>query len=156
MTQRTTQQTTKHLLSHVDLYATYPNKDKVTKEEFRLVLKYFHNLLRKKIIYEGKVFALPLHLGMLGVFSRSPTKWRIFDYQYYKETGIKAFRINMHSDALTASVRKITNENIPVKNQNKLVSKAFKFEACRAFNRELAKAIRNENTIGLYTQYELR
>lgn len=69
-----TRQTTKQLKTYIDLYESYPQKDKVSKEEFRLILKYFHNLLRKSMIYEGKLYTLPFHLGEVGVFSRKPTK----------------------------------------------------------------------------------
>ena len=108
------------------------------------------------MIYEGKLYTLPFHLGEVGVFSRKPTKWKIFNFQHYKDTGQKIPRLNLHSQELTASVKRRVKGSLLGLGMYQPILHAFKFEACRAFNRELSKAISNENTIGLYTEYELR
>jgi len=156
MTQQTTQTIPKQLKTHVDLYKTFTRKEELTVAEFRLILKYFHNLWRKSIIYEGKIYALPLYLGSLGIMARKPTKHKIMNYQHYKETGIKAYRLNLHAQGLIASVKRIVHQTMLVKNMHWEIAVAYRFEACRNFNREIAKAIRDKNTIGLYQEYELR
>lgn len=108
------------------------------------------------MIYEGKIYLLPFMLGALGVISRKPVQWKIFDYQHYKETGQKVPRLNLHSSELTAAVRRIPAATAFIKDSVKMVLSATKFDACRAFNRELSRAIKNENTIRLYTEYALR
>jgi hypothetical protein len=118
MTRATTWSTTKQLKTYIDLYQEFDRKDEVTKEEFRLILKYFHNIMRKSIIYEGKIYALPLYLGSLGILSRKPTKYKIMDYQHYKETGIKAYRLNLHADGLIAGVKRIPHMTIKVKDMH--------------------------------------
>lgn len=149
-------QTIKRLKGAGDLYKTFSGKDQLSATEFRLILKYFHKLLRHSLIYDGKTYLLPKHLGWLGVRSRIPTKYGIMNFQIYKETGLKLPRTNNHADGRIARlVREVLSFN-PVKGLNPHVLRAFKFEACRGLNRELAQAIMNENTISLYKEHELR
>jgi len=156
MTVQTTLKTRSRLVSHVDMYKTFQYKDEVSNIEFRYILKYFNNLLRKSLIYEGKIYTLPYMMGALGVLSRKPTKWKIFDYQHYKETGDKVPRLNLHSSELTAAIRRIPPQGAAAKDTVKFTIYASKFDGCRGLNRELSRAIKNENTIRLYTEYALR
>lgn len=150
------QPTTRQLRTHTDLYKTFPLKDQLTGHEFRLILKYFHNLLRKSIIYEGKIYTLPYHLGFLGILSRFPIDNKIRNYQHYKETGQKVNRLNLHSQGRTARVHRIITVGTLTTEMYPAILRAFKFEACRSMNREMTKAITNENTMALYLEYELR
>lgn len=153
---KTTSATPKLYRTFIDLYETFEDKDKLTKAEFRLILKLFHNLLRRSMIYEGKVYQLPNFLGTLGVYKKVlKDSFKIFNYQHYKETNEKIYVSNAHSNRSYA-VFKLTAPLLTFQKVNPVVQKAFFFKACRHMNRELAKAIKTENTINRYFDYELR
>lgn len=103
---KTTSATPKLYRTFTDLYETFEDKDKLTKAEFRLILKLFHNLLRRSMIYEGKVYQLPYFLGTIGIYRRTlKDSFKVFNYQHYKETNEKIYVPNTHSDRSYAIFR---------------------------------------------------
>lgn len=146
-----TPKTTKFLNNHKDFYKAYPLKDEVSSEEFRLILKMFFNLLRKSMIYEGKVYKLPAGLGLFGIFGKKPKK-AMFDYQFYKETGVKRNLTNLHSEQKCFGIRWLPMQQV---GQSFKLDYTFTFKATRAFQRELAKALKTENIAHLYYSDEV-
>ena len=118
--------------------------------EFRLILKMFFNLVRKSMIFEGKTYKLP-GIGTFGIFGKV-SKAPMFDYQFYKETGIKKNLSNFHSEQKSFAIRWLPTKQV---GQVYKLDYSFTFKANRTFQRELAKALKTENITHLYYSDEV-
>lgn len=131
-----------------DLYEAFPNKDEIPYHEYRLILKTFNYLFVKSMIESGKVYYIPGHLGVMGIF-RVPVAGRgVFDYKLYGETGVKVWKKNLHSSSYTA--RFIWMLRYPRAILPKHILTAFKWEAPRFWKRYLAREIKEKNAINRY------
>ena len=99
-TQPTTPKTRKLVSTYVEMYAAFEEKALVSKNEYRLILKYFNNLLRKCLVKNAEVFNLPYSIGTLGVSSAPPPRpnSKPLDFQHYKETGEKRVLMNLNTE----------------------------------------------------------
>lgn len=132
----------------IDLYNQYPEKDSITKQEFKLVLRTFNYLLMQSIIETGKLYYLPNNLGVIGVF-RIPVIGRgVFDYQLYKKEGIKVWKKNLHSSSYSA--RFMWRHKYPRSLLPFHILRSYRWEAPRYWKRHLAKCIKDKNSINLY------
>jgi hypothetical protein len=136
--------TTKYLANWASIYETYPNKDLVTRAEFRLILKVFHNLLCEAI-FEGKVFKLPFGAGVFGITKALNTK-KSMDYTRYNETNEAQEYRNHHSEGYSVKSLWIRN-NPPV-----FLKRTFKFRLQRGKARHLAQLIKNHGYIYKYRE----
>ncbi len=143
--------TTKYLNNYKDFYEAYPHKDNVSPQEFRLILKMFFNLLKHSMIHEGKIYKFPSGVGIVGIFNVNAKK-QMFDYQLYKSTGVKRNLRNLHSEEKCFGIKWITTPQVgqPYKFEH-----THSFKASRRFQRDLAKAIKNDNTSHLYQDNEV-
>lgn len=134
-----------------DIYEVYPDKDKISFSDFKLISKTFFHLLTKSMVDEGKVYYLPPKLGTLGIYKTAKTK-KMIDYDLYKKTGIKANIQNRHShghmgkfywQTIWPRYRVSTLENPTI----------FRYKAPRYLSRYLAKQIKENNTISKYYDF---
>jgi len=98
------QKTIKLVKNYSDTFNDYENKYDISKADFKKILYAFNTLLAASTVTEGKVYKMPYTLGFLGVFKKPLVGKGIFDYQLWKETGIKRFKKNPHSANLVAQV----------------------------------------------------
>lgn len=136
--------TTKYLANWASIYENYPNKDLVTRSEFRLILKVFHNLLCDAI-FEGKVFKLPFGAGVFGI-SKTINKKANIDYTKYNDTKSYQEYRNHHSEGYVVKSLWIRN-NPPI-----FLKSTFKFRLQRGKARKLAKLIKDEGYIYKYRE----
>lgn len=119
--------------------------------QFRLIQKTFFHLLRKAMLYEGRVFKFPEGIGTIGVFWTGKEK-RYYNFQHYKETGEKIYIRNAHSDKKQFGIKYVAGDKFQAEIP---LSFLFKFKANRGFARELAQALKVKNTSSLYIPYEI-
>lgn len=154
-TQRTTQKTPRLVSMYVDMYEAFEDKDKVTKHEYRLILKYFNNLLKKSLIYDGAAYALPYGIGRLGISSLikpRDSNMKVYDFQHYKETGEKRVIMNLNTEG---RIMKVVLRAKP--NQlffNTYTRYLYKFKPARGLMRGIAKAIKEGLPANKYYSYE--
>jgi len=141
-----TRKTPKYLWNFVNLYETFPQKDKISKDSFRIILKMFNNLLLNSMIETGKVYKLGTAFGYLGVFTFP--SYKQFDYQHFKLTGEKRNMANLHADELVAQVRFRQAINSPI------TGTVYRFRVARDPARKLAQLIKHQNYIKKYFSYE--
>ena len=84
-------------LTHVDTFNTYNNKYNISKADFEVITRTFFTILGRNIIETGNVYKLPHRTGTLSIRKRPVFGRGTFDYQLFKETGIKRYRQNNHS-----------------------------------------------------------
>lgn len=131
-----------------DIYESYPNKGKVTKAEFKLVLKTFNYLLVKSMVEEGKIYQLPKRMGAMGIFKLPVAGRGVFDYKLFHLDGTKVWKKNLHSSSYAAQFKwKLLFPRTDLPSQ---VSRVFKWHATRYWRRYLATQIKEKNTINLY------
>lgn len=80
-----------------DTFRTYKNEHNLTKAEYKLIVFTFFTLFAQDLAVTGKVYRLPRKLGTLSIRKKSLHGRGYFDYQLYKETGIKRYIQNNHS-----------------------------------------------------------
>jgi hypothetical protein len=98
------------------------------------------------MIYEAKTYAIPKSLGAIGI-RKQPTHGRgVFDYKLYRETGIKRYHYNNHSEQFTTILYWDQHSG---RMKDNLVC-TFKLAPNRLFSRELAKHIKTTNAINKY------
>lgn len=150
-TQQTMLKTIKLRHKCIHFYDNFEHKDKISKTEYRLITKTFLNLLRKSMLYEGKVYKLPEGIGMIGIFMTGQEK-NYYNFQHYKETGQKIPIRNRHTERKQFGIKYVPGDkyisSVPL-------NFVFKFKANRSFARELAAALKSKNTSSLYLPYEL-
>jgi len=89
--------TTKYLANWLTLYELFPDKDQIPKEQFRLVLRLFHNLVCREI-FNGRFVKLPQGAGILGCFKKQAP---IPDYVLLDKHDIRANMKNLHTEGYT-------------------------------------------------------
>ena len=143
--------TRKLVSNYTDMYEAFPHKDKVTRHEYRLILKMFNTILRKTLIYTGSGFKLPYGIGNIGITS-SPGSRKIFDYQHYKETGEKRNLVNLHTEG---KVLKVVLRATPNRLHFEFRTRClYKFKAHRHMLRELAAAVKSVLSVHKFLTYE--
>jgi len=131
----------------LESYATFNRKDLVTLDEYKKVVNTFFITLCKRIILEGKIYRLPYKLGMIGVLKHVPVYSRWVDWTETVKEGRMIKRSNFHSDNYMAKVYWKTTfpiVTIPV------IPSYWEFRLNRDSKRELARSIRDNNTIHKY------
>ena len=147
---RLPKQSNKVYYSEVDIYKTFPDKDKVSLYDYKLISQTFFYLLMSSIIKDGKVYQLPFGLGTLSVRKRPVIGRGVFDYHLYQKEGIKLWKKNLHSEQFAATI--FWDTRWPRYSINN-AGHVFRFSATRHFNRELSHTIKQENTINKYYDY---
>jgi len=143
---RRTREESSNYLSLYTTYKTYKNETKLTRLEYGLILKVFFYTFVHELILSSKAFVLPSRLGVIGI-RKVPTHGRgFFDYKLYRETGIKRYKQNNHSEQLVARVYWHQAYN---RMRDKLVC-IFKLSPVRELTRNLSKHIKNNNAISQY------
>jgi hypothetical protein len=91
-------------VTELDAFATYDNKHNISAYDFKLILKTFFCALQYDMIHTGTGYTLPYHLGNLSVRKKPLGKSSrgLFDFQYFKETGLKRWIKNNHSSQYVA------------------------------------------------------
>lgn len=132
-------------LGYHDIYKTIERED-IHKDTFLLVNKIFFILLSKSMIQKGNIYKLPYRLGYTYIGKRRSGKKKILDYAHYKKTGEMIFRKTSQADNYIAFF------NWDKKGQvaNWSFKNTIKFTPVRSNKKELTKAIRQNNTMGLY------
>lgn len=150
----TTRKTRKLVSTYVDMYKAFEGKDKISKNEYRLILKYFNNLIRKSLLYDALAYTLPYSVGVLGISSAHQRESRNLplDFQHYKETGEKRSLLNLSTDGRVLKILIRPKENKLY--FNSATRRIFNFKAARGFTRELAKVIKNGQSVYKYHSYE--
>lgn len=153
-TQQTTPKTRKLVSTYIDMYEAFEGKDQLSKNEYRLILKYFNNLLRRSILYDAAAYNLPYSVGILGVSSAPPPRpdHKPLDFQHYKETGEKRHLMNLNTEGrILKVILKPKKNNLYFSDITRGI---FKFKASRAALRELAKIIKGGQSVHKYHSYE--
>lgn len=117
-----------------------------------LIIKVFFKTLTYSTINSGKVYYVPNKLGIIGIAKRRTVGRGAFDYQLYKEQGLKVWRKNTHSGMYAAKIFWKTifpRFNVKTIYPNNI----FKFTPCREYSRYLSKQIKEQNTISKYYDY---
>ncbi len=135
----------KAYLTLSDLYEHFPDKEEVPLEQYKLILKTFNYTMVKSMIEEGKVYLLPNKLGALGIMKQRVFGRGVFDYNLYKKEGIKVWKKNLHSSSYAA--RFTWDQRV---HRTVLTDNIYKWDPPRDWKRELAKQIKENNTISLY------
>lgn len=141
------QKTTKLNSTTIDWFDIYANIHSLSKNEFRLILKTFNYLLAKAVL-EGKHYYLPHACGTISIRKRKQHNKPSIDYQLFKETGLRVKKRNLHTDGYVASI--IWKVAMPHRVVDTSLISIFKFKPARAFNRTLAKLIKEKNYMHKY------
>lgn len=129
------------------MYAEYPNPHNLSKGDIRLIMDTFHYMLMHDIIENGTCYILPFELGELTVV-RIPVHGRgVFDYQLFKDTGIKRYHKNNNS-AQEVAIFKWKKKFPFYRNLPK--GKVYMFKASRFWKRYLAKRMKSDKSIFTY------
>lgn len=131
------------LLEHT--FKEYENKNKISKEEYKLIIKTFFYILAQEMMRTGKIYSLPKSIGTIGIF-KFKNKHKILDYKYYRQTGERRVIKNMHSEGFAAKIHWLQHSLRRVEP----TACAFKLVPARSYSRELAKYIKEENSIAKY------
>lgn len=134
-----------------DLYGDYPNPHNLSKEEIKLILDTFHFSLMKDMIDTGTAYILPFQLGLLGVFRVGVYGRGVFDYQLYKDTGIKRYHRNNGTNQEVAVFKWIRTFG---HYSSKLRHSVYNFKASRHWKRYIAKRMKENNSILSYYYYD--
>lgn len=142
----------KHRLTLIDIYKAYPyNEDRLsayycTKNEFVDINKMFLFLLTSYLIESGESYKFPGGLGNIKIRKRKARMDQQFiDFKKTRSIGKVVHFQNLHSNGFYARFKWYKNK-VSLTNKN-----AFKFNPVRAAKRNLAKAIKQNNTITNYT-----
>lgn len=135
----------KAYLTICDFYDKYPDKEEISLEEYKLIAKTFNYFLVKSMIEEGKLYLLPNRMGVLGILKQRVFGRGVFDYNLYKKEGIKVWKKNLHSSSYAA--RFIWDQRI---HRTDLKDHIYRWDPPRDWKRELARQIKENNTISLY------
>lgn len=153
-TAQTTPKTPKLVNTYVEMYETFEGKDKLSRHEYRLILKYFNNILKRSILYDGVAYNLPYGIGIIGVSSSQPLRpsSKPMDFQHYKETGEKRFIMNLNTDGRILKIVLVPKRNRLYFNLD--TRRIYRFKANRSSMRELAKIIKSGQSVYKYHSYE--
>jgi hypothetical protein len=102
-------------------------------------------------ILEGNVYKLPKRCGVLGVYKSATIPKGVFNYQLYKDTGIKSWHKNLHSS--NYSCRISWDVKSKYSDLQTSLKPLFKFYPARHFKRTLATLIKEDNYIHKYYDY---
>ena len=139
------------ILSPRKFYEDYPNPNNLSPEEIRLITDTFHYSLLKDIVDSGASYLLPFKLGLLGIFRVSVFGRGIFDYQLYKETGIKRYHKNNNTGQEVAVFRWI--KTFPYFH-SKLRYNVYTFKPSRFWKRYVATRMKSDQSILSYYYYD--
>ena len=129
----------------------YDNKYNLTKEEYNLIVRSFFYIFANDLINTGKVYQLPRNLGTFSIRKKPIFGRGYFDYQLYKDTGVKRYIKNNHSSNYVSRFVWDTNYG---RYDPKLPSgEIITFKPARQYARDLAAKIKNNNTIHRYYDY---
>lgn len=137
-------------LTQTKLYKDYKNPHNLKKEEIRLIADTFHYLLMHDIIENGSCYILPFKIGELTV-TRIPVHGRgVFDYQLFKDTGIKRYHKNNNSSQEVAIFK--WRRRFPYY-KDLYSGNVYAFKASRFWKRYLASRMKSDKSIFTY-QYD--
>lgn len=142
---RTRSQPNKAYLTFNDFYEKYPDKENVSLEEYKLILKTFNYLMVKSMVEEGKLYLLPNRMGVLGIYKQKVFGRGVFDYALYKKEGLKVWKKNLHSSSYAA--RFLWDQRV---HRTDLTDHVYKWDPPRDWKRNLAKEIKEKNNISTY------
>lgn len=133
-------------LDSQEVFKLYDNIYNIDKQTFVNITRTFFFFLCKALIYEQKTYVLPKALGMISLRKRKTQGSGVFDYKLYKETGIKRYIKNNHSEQY--AVNFVWDKSV-VRLTDRLLNLYF-FNPARDFSRELAKYIKENNVINRF------
>lgn len=139
------------MLSQRELYKDYSNPHELTPDEVRLITDTFHYLMMKDMIESGAAYVLPFQLGLIGIFRVAVFGRGIFDYQLFKETGIKRYHRNNavgQEVAVFKWIRKFGHYS------SKLKYSVYNFKPTRYWKRYLAARMKDDKSILSYYYYD--
>lgn len=132
------------------MFKTYDNKYNISIADYELITNTFFTLLGRTIVDTGNVYRLPYRMGTLSMRKRPIFGRGTFDYQLYKETGIKRYRQNNHSSNYVGTFYWDTHYG---RFDTKLPDSVMLFKPARDLARYSATKIRDANTINKYYDY---
>lgn len=138
-------------LSSTDFCKTYPNPHNLSKEEIKLILDTFHFSMMQDIVHSGAAYILPFQLGLIGVFRVAAAGRGVFDYQLFKDTGIKRYHFNNGTNqevAVFKWIRKFGHYS------SKMRFGVYAFKPTRHWKRHLAQRMKSNHSILSYYYYD--
>lgn len=140
-------------LTQKDVYENYIKenpKEEITYEEYKKVITQFNWYFMNYVIYTGFTILLPFFLGTFSVIRKASRGYKI-DFHHFKTTGERKKHYNKHSERYYA--RFYWNKSSK-RYHNRWFKHLFLFKSNRLIRADLAKAIKNHNTIYKYQYYE--
>lgn len=137
-----------YYLTENNIFEAYDNPYNLSIQDFKLISKTFFTILTTTCIDTGEIYYLPFKLGHFGVFKKATFGRGFFDYQLYKETNIKRWIKNNHSQQYVARF-----------NWDKrfvydyMLCKGFAIDVCRDMRRYATKKIKEDNSMLKYYDY---
>lgn len=137
------------------IYKTLPEelKEKVgTPLQYVKLMSAFNQFLMNYIIYTGKSFLLPFHMGELTIFRRATKtdRRKFIDYNHYKLTGEKRNHTNKHTEGYYASMIWYCT---PTRTRELPYRTMFRFKINDDIKHDMIRAIKNDNTIYKYPEF---
>lgn len=123
-------------------YETY--RGGIDYETYKKVLTFYFKYLAQGLL-NANVYKLPNNTGIIGIFKRPTYGKGLFDYNLYKESGIKSWKKNFHSYKYAANFK--WDPRGKFSSLPSFVKTTYKFSAVRDLKRLLAKKINTENII---------
>jgi hypothetical protein len=131
-----------------DVYEESSDTPHVDYSTYRGVVMRFNELLMEKAIYNGEGVKLPQSLGVIRVKKKKTNpKKRVIDFHKTKKFGVTVYHTNLHSEGYYGFFN--WNKDHPYGIFR--FKQIYKFFPTRTNKRKLAKTIKEENTIILYT-----
>lgn len=144
-----TNETLSDRVTIIDIYNSFPGKNKIDKKTFRNILLTYNYVLMKDMIDRGTIYYLPKKLGLLYI-GRSKTKdikKRKMDMNHYMKTGERIYFTNKHSQGYTATFKWDKHDSEYFQLYARM--RAY-YTPLRGFKRYLARCIKEHNTITKY------
>lgn len=138
---------TYHTTIH-DLWDDYPHKDKITKSKFKKIIQTANYLTVKQAIYTGEGYVLPKRCGIFSVRKgkTKASRKKYIDFNHFRKTGEKIYHRNKHSEGWFAKFQWTLAYPLSVIKNHQF----YKFKPSKVHKSNLAKAIREDNTIIKY------
>lgn len=126
---------------------------KISKEDYSMIVITFFRVMMTRMIKFGEIYRLPEKLGVMGIF-KSPTNYPMYDYGYYKKTGIKNFLLNKHSQGYFARFKWFNQTQVTGTWDTYELISLYSYVPAREIKRMLTKEIKENNTIVNYTDID--
>jgi hypothetical protein len=132
-----------------DSYKDY--KEEVDYNTYKKVIYAMYDIMMDNMMNKGIVYKLPHNIGVIGCFQRTTYGRGVMDFKLHKETGIKRYIKNYHSEERVIVFNLDTSYHSGITNQFR---KLYKFTASRSRKRQLASIIKSKVDICTYNNLD--